>query len=58
MKEVFQVKGAQFFSVKDSWDNYNKLRPLIDTAYEKWRKQNRNVSLDASHVFGATTSTC
>ncbi len=37
-EKVFHVTGEQFFTVRDTWDNYDQLRPTIDAAYEKWNK--------------------
>ena len=35
-EKVFNVTGGQVFTIKDTWDNYDKIRPLIDEAYKKW----------------------
>jgi hypothetical protein len=37
-EKVFNVTGDQVFTVKDSWENYDKIKPTIDAAYEKWSK--------------------
>jgi hypothetical protein len=37
-EKVFNVTGNQVFTVKDSWDNYDKIKPIIDAAFEKWNK--------------------
>ena len=37
-ENVFNVTGDQIFTVKDTWDNYLKIKPAIDAAYEKWIK--------------------
>lgn len=33
---VFNVKDGQVFTVRDTWDNYDKIKPLIDEAYKEW----------------------
>jgi hypothetical protein len=38
-ENVFSVNAEQFFTVKDNWDNYDKVRPVIDAAYENWSRQ-------------------
>lgn len=35
-ENVFNVTGDQVFTVKDTWDNYDKIRPVIDEAFKKW----------------------
>jgi hypothetical protein len=37
-EDVFNVSGDQIFTVKDTWENYDKIKPRIDAAYAKWRK--------------------
>jgi len=37
-EKIFKLTGDQFFTVKDTWDNYEKIRPTIDEAYRKWSK--------------------
>jgi hypothetical protein len=37
-ERVFNVTGDQFFTVKNSWDNYDKIKPMIDAAYKTWGK--------------------
>ena len=37
-EKVFNVTGEQVFTVKDTWDNYDRIKPTIDEAYEKWSK--------------------
>lgn len=34
---IFGLKRGQIFTVKDSWVNYEKIKPMIDAAYERWR---------------------
>ena len=35
-EKAFNVTGDKVFTVKDTWDNYDKIKPLIDAAYKKW----------------------
>lgn len=35
---VFNVKDGQVFTVRDTWDNYDKIKPLIDEAYKEWSR--------------------
>ena len=37
-EKIFNVTGDRFFTVKDTWANYDKIRPTIDEAYRKWSK--------------------
>lgn len=37
-EKVFSVTGDQVFTIKDTWDNYDKIKPVIDLAYAKWSK--------------------
>ena len=37
-EKVFNVTGDQVFTVKNTWDNYDKIKPVIDAAYEKWNR--------------------
>jgi hypothetical protein len=37
-EKTFNVTGDQVFTVKDTWDNYDKIKPMIDVAYKKWSK--------------------
>jgi hypothetical protein len=37
-ERTFKLTSEQVFVVQDTWDNYDKLKPVIDKAYEKWRK--------------------
>jgi len=37
-ENIFNVTGDQVFTVKDTWENYDKIKPVIDAAYEKWSK--------------------
>lgn len=39
-EKVFSVSGDQFFTIKDNWDSYDKVRPTIDTAHENWSRRN------------------
>jgi len=38
-ERVFSVTPERVFEVKGTWDNYDKLKPVIDAAYEKWRNK-------------------
>jgi hypothetical protein len=38
-ERVFNVTGDNIFTVNDTWDNYEKIKPAIDLAYEKWQKK-------------------
>lgn len=42
-QRTFGVSGGNdFFGVTDSWENYTKIKVLIDQAYERWsRKQDK-----------------
>jgi hypothetical protein len=35
-EKVFNVTGDKVFTVKDTWDNYEKIKPVIDVVYKKW----------------------
>jgi hypothetical protein len=37
-EKIFNVTGDQVFTVKDTWENYDKIKATIDAAYEKWSK--------------------
>ena len=36
--KVFNLTDENIFTVSDTWENYEKLRPTIDAAFESWRK--------------------
>jgi hypothetical protein len=38
-ERVFKVTSKRVYEVKGTWDNYDKLKPTIDAAYEKWRNK-------------------
>jgi hypothetical protein len=42
-QRAFGVSGGNdFFGVSDSWENYEKIKLLVDSAYERWtRKQGK-----------------
>lgn len=35
-EKAFNVKDDEFFTVKDTWENYDIIKAKIDAAYEKW----------------------
>lgn len=37
-EKVFNVTGDQVFTVKDTWENYDKIKTTINAAFEKWSK--------------------
>jgi hypothetical protein len=37
-EKTFNVTDNKVFEVKNTWDNYDKLRSVIDSAYKKWKK--------------------
>jgi hypothetical protein len=37
-EKVFNLTDENIFTVNDTWENYEKLKPTIDVAYENWKK--------------------
>lgn len=37
-EKTFDVSGEAFFTIKDTWENYDKLKLILDLEFEKWRK--------------------
>lgn len=37
--EIFEENSQTLYHVKDSWENYDKLKPVIDNRFKKWKKE-------------------
>ena len=37
-EKTFAVSEEAVFTIKDTWENYDKLKPILDLEFEKWRK--------------------
>ena len=35
---TFSIKDPDIFTVTDTWENYEKIKTVIDKAYKKWKK--------------------
>ena len=38
-QEALNVNDERMYYVKDAWENYDKLSPVIEAAYRKWKTQ-------------------